>query len=156
MSFREKDITGRSFCVAFVAGAGLVQTLPALPGASILLLAVAATAAACAVCMRARHPGLRILAALALGFSAGLLNAAVQAQLRMDDALADMHQDEVSRLVVRVVALPEGDAQRQRFLASISFAPIDALGLSRKCCPRNARDAFLIRFFTRSGALVAD
>ncbi|SIT29689.1 DNA internalization-related competence protein ComEC/Rec2 [Achromobacter sp. MFA1 R4] len=119
MSFREKDITGRSFCVAFVAGAGLVQTLPALPGALILLLAVAAAAAACAVCMRARHPGLRILAALALGFSAGLLNAAVQAQLRMDDALADMHQDEVSRLVVRVAALPEGDAQRQRFLAEL-------------------------------------
>ncbi|WP_312428375.1 DNA internalization-related competence protein ComEC/Rec2 [Achromobacter sp.] len=106
-------------CLAFVAGAGLVQVLPALPGPVVLWLVAASGAAACAGWSRAGHPVVRILAALALGFCAGFLNAALQAQHRLDDALADAHQDEVSRLTLRVVELPDGDAQRQRFLAEL-------------------------------------
>ncbi|EHK67558.1 DNA internalization-related competence protein ComEC/Rec2 [Achromobacter arsenitoxydans SY8] len=59
------------------------------------------------------------MAALVLGLSVGVINAALQAQHRLNDALADAHQDQVSRLVVRVAELPDGDAQRQRFLAEL-------------------------------------
>ncbi|WP_313623018.1 DNA internalization-related competence protein ComEC/Rec2 [Achromobacter sp.] len=116
---QESVITGRSFCLAFVAGAGVVQVLPSLPNALLLWTAAAAGAVACAAWSRARHPVLRILAALTLGFSVGFINASLQAQHRLDDALADAHQDEVSRLVVRVAELPDGDAQRQRFMAEL-------------------------------------
>ncbi|MEN4918911.1 DNA internalization-related competence protein ComEC/Rec2 [Achromobacter spanius] len=91
--------------------------LPALPGPLLLWLLAATAAVGCAAWSRAGHPVVRLLAALTLGFSAGFLNAALQAQHRLDDALADAHQDEVSRLVLRVAELPDGDAQRQRFLA---------------------------------------
>lgn len=102
-----------------MAGAGLVQMSPSLPGPLVLWLLAAVGAASCAAWARARHPCLRVLAALALGSCAGLGNAALQAQHRLDDALADEHQDQVSRLVVRVVGLPDGDANRLRFLAEL-------------------------------------
>lgn len=102
-----------------MAGAGLVQVLPALPGPEALWLVACAGGVACAGWARAGRHGMRALAALALGFAFGFINAALQAQHRLDDALADLHQDEISRLVLRVIALPDGDAQRQRFLAEL-------------------------------------
>ncbi|MGE8640682.1 MAG: hypothetical protein ACN6PR_18655, partial [Achromobacter sp.] len=51
---------------------------------------------------RCRHDALRIACALTLGLCTGTLNASLQAQYRLDDALADLHQDQVSRLIVRV------------------------------------------------------
>ncbi|MBD3814866.1 MAG: DNA internalization-related competence protein ComEC/Rec2, partial [Halothiobacillus sp.] len=86
--------------------------LPSLPGSIGLWLAAAGAAASCAVWVRVGNFQWRVLAALALGLSAGVLNAALQAQQRLDDGLADAHQDQVSRLVLRVAALPDGDAKR--------------------------------------------
>lgn len=120
LPFWETAITGRSFCLAFVAGAGLVQMLPSLPAPLVLWLTAAVGAASCVSLVRVRNPLVRVLAALALGLSAGLVNAAMQAQYRLDDALADAHQDQVSRLELRVAGLPDGDAKRQRFLAELN------------------------------------
>lgn len=91
--------------------------LPALPGPATLWLTGVAAAIACVCWARGSHQACRVLAALTLGFACGFLNAALQAQHRLADALADAHQDEVSRLVLRVAELPDGDGQRQRFLA---------------------------------------
>ncbi len=93
--------------------------LPSLPGSIGLWLAAAGGAVSCAVWVRVGNSQWRVLTALALGLSAGFLNAALQAQQRLDDGLADAHQDQVSRLVLRVAALPDGDAKRQRFLAEV-------------------------------------
>lgn len=115
-SFQETDINGRLFCLAFVAGAGGVQLLPALPGVA----AYAAAAGACIVALVAwrRWPGraIGLCSAASVGLCLGALNAAAQAQLRLDDALADEHQNEVARLVLRVAELPDGDARGQRFV----------------------------------------
>lgn len=92
---------------------------PRLPSALVLWLLAAIGVASCVAWARTRHPLSRVLAALALGACAGLVNAALQAQHRLNDALADEHQDQVSRLVVRVVGLPDGDANRLRFLAEL-------------------------------------
>ncbi|CAB3875660.1 ComE operon protein 3 [Achromobacter animicus] len=120
MGFREADINGRSFCLAFVAGAAWVQILPALPPAYALWILACGCAGALWFTSGATRPLAATGAAVIAGLLAGVLNAALQAQHRLDDALADVHQDEVSRLVLRVVALPDGDAQRQRFLAELA------------------------------------
>ncbi|QVQ27626.1 DNA internalization-related competence protein ComEC/Rec2 [Achromobacter deleyi] len=96
-----------------------MQVQPALPGPAVLWLAAAAGGVAWVCWTRASHEFTGIPAALALGFSVGFINAALQAQYRLDNALADAHQDEVSRLVLRVAGLPDGDAQRQRFVAEL-------------------------------------
>ncbi|WP_313379555.1 ComEC/Rec2 family competence protein, partial [Achromobacter insolitus] len=70
--------------------------------------------------LRLQRRILRLLASLTLGFCAGLLNASVLAQFRLDDALSDEHQDAVSRLVVRVAGLPQGDSRGQRFVAELA------------------------------------
>lgn len=70
--------------------------------------------------LRLQRRILRLLASLTLGLCAGLLNASVLAQFRLDDALSDEHQDAVSRLVVRVAGLPQGDARGQRFVAELA------------------------------------
>lgn len=118
--FQEKAITGRSFCLAFVAGAGLVQMMPSLPEPLALWLMAATGAASCVALLRVKNPSVRVLAALASGLSIGLINAALQAQHRLDDALADANQDQVSRLELRVAELPDGDAKRLRFLAEVN------------------------------------
>ncbi|WP_332014173.1 ComEC/Rec2 family competence protein, partial [Achromobacter sp.] len=105
--------------MAFVAGAGLVQLWPRLPGAGATWLLAGTCLFASVIGMRLRHGAARLLAALALGLCAGLLNASLQAQARLDDALSDAHQDAVSRLVLRVAGLPDGDARSQRFLAEL-------------------------------------
>ncbi|WP_438861024.1 DNA internalization-related competence protein ComEC/Rec2 [Achromobacter animicus] len=113
-------MNGRSFCLAFVAGAAWVQILPALPPAYALWILACGCAGALLFTAGATRPLTATGAAVMAGLLAGVLNAALQAQHRLDDALADVHQDEVSRLVLRVVALPDGDAQRQRFLAELA------------------------------------
>ena len=114
--FQETDINGRLFCLAFVAGAGAVQCLPVLPGVA----AYGAAAGACTLALLAcrRWPGrlMGLCMALTLGLCLGAINAAAQAQLRLNDALADEHQNEVARLVLRVAELPDGDARGQRFV----------------------------------------
>lgn len=93
--------------------------LPSLPDTFVLWLVAAGGAASCFVWARAGNRSCRVVASLGLGLSAGLINATLQAQQRLDDGLADAHQDQVSRLVLRVAALPDGDAKRQRFLAEV-------------------------------------
>lgn len=105
--------------MAFVAGAGLIQLCPRLPGAGATWLLAGACLLAPAVGMRLRHRAGRLLAALTLGLCAGLLNASLQAQSRLDDRLSDAHQDAVSRLALRVAELPDGDVRSQRFLAEL-------------------------------------
>lgn len=113
--FQETDIKGRLFCLAVVAGAGMVQWLPTLPGAAFY----ASAGAACVLVPLAvgRWPGRAagVLAAVVVGLLVGALDAAAQAQLRLNDALADEHQNAVARLVLRVAELPDGDARGVRF-----------------------------------------
>ena len=103
-----------------MGGAGLVQTLPSLPEPLALWLMAALGTVSCAAFGRVSNALVRVLAALALGLSIGLINATLQAQHRLDDALADAHQDQVSRLELRVAGLPDGDAKRQRFVAELN------------------------------------
>ncbi|WP_454674515.1 DNA internalization-related competence protein ComEC/Rec2 [Achromobacter pestifer] len=103
-----------------VGGAALVQCLPALPGFLPLSLVAGLGGLALFFCVRGRHDVVRLFAALILGVCAGALNASVQAHFRLDDALADLHQDQVSRLMVRVAELPDGDDQHQRFVAELA------------------------------------
>lgn len=124
-SFQETDINGRLFCLAFVAGAGAVQCLPALPGAGAYVAAAGACVAALAAWRRWPGRVMGLGAALMLGLCLGAINAAAQAQWRLDDALADEHQNEVARLVLRVAELPDGDARGQRFVGE-QVAPATA------------------------------
>ncbi|MGS1010831.1 DNA internalization-related competence protein ComEC/Rec2 [Achromobacter anxifer] len=102
-----------------MAGAGLVQLWPRLPGAGATWLLAGACLLALAVGLRPRHRAARVLGNLMLGLCAGLLNASLQAQVRLDDALSDEHQDAVSRLALRVASLPDGDERSRRFLAEL-------------------------------------
>nr|WP_253827177.1 DNA internalization-related competence protein ComEC/Rec2 [Achromobacter ruhlandii] len=114
---QETDIKGRIFCLAVVAGAGAVQGLAVLPGVGFYIGA----GAACALVPLAarRWPGrlAGVMAPLLLGLLVGALDAAWQAQRRLDDALADVHQNAVARLALRVVELPDDDARGVRFTA---------------------------------------
>lgn len=105
--------------MAFVAGAGLVQISAQVPAAGVQWVLAGICLFAFVLRPRMCRGVARPLAALALGACAGLLNAALQAQLRLDDALSDEHQDAVSRLALRVASLPAGDERSQRFLAEL-------------------------------------
>ncbi|WP_324613786.1 DUF4131 domain-containing protein, partial [Achromobacter xylosoxidans] len=100
-----------------VAGAGAVQSLAVLPGTALRLVAGAACLLLAWVARRWRKGAAGVLAVLAAGLLAGALNAMVRAQWRLDDALADEHQDAVARLVLRVAELPDADARGVRFTA---------------------------------------
>lgn len=87
----------------------------------MLLLLAAGLGVLASVCWaRLRQDAVRIAAAMVLGLCAGTLNASLQAGYRLDDALADAHQDQVSRLIVRVAELPDGDDRHQRFVAELA------------------------------------
>ena len=111
---------GRLFCLAFVAGAALTQTLAALPSAGQRWGLLGLCALAAAGLRRCADARAKAGAALALGLCAGLLNAGMQAQGRLGDALADAHHDAVSRLALRIAELPGGDARGQRFVAELA------------------------------------
>ena len=116
----EKSIVGRLFLLAIVAGTATVQHLPALPEPGAWLLAWLLAALACAAVLLLRGRGwnrARRVAATWLGLSLGIACAVWQAQERLADALAARHHDAVSRLVVRVADLPQGDGSQWRFLA---------------------------------------
>lgn len=70
--------------------------------------------------VRGRRGASRIFSALVLGLCAGTLDASLQARHRLDDALADAHQDQVSRLILRVAELPDGDERHRRFVAELA------------------------------------
>ena len=54
---------------------------------------------------------------LLAGLSAGSFDTCLQGRLRLSDALADVHHDQVARLQVRVLTLPQDDGGGRRFLA---------------------------------------
>lgn len=106
-----------------MAGAAGVQCLPALPGFFSLLLITGSGAVACVVWVRCRGDTVRIFCSLLLGLSSSTLNASVQAHVRLNDALSDLHQDQVSRLILRVAELPDGDDRHQRFVGELAEPP---------------------------------
>lgn len=113
--FAEAKIVGRLFLLGLVAGTAVVQHLPALPQAGwpwAALLPCGAVAA----WHRRRGPA-RGLAAALLGLGLGAAWAIWQGQARLDDGLDPVHHDAVTRLVVRIADLPQGDAGGSRFMA---------------------------------------
>jgi len=106
--------------LGIVAGASAVQTLPALPpprGLPAAALAVALGLALLARWRSSRRRVARRVAAALLGACAGAIPAIWQAQALLDDSLAWVHHDAVSRLQVRIASLPQGDGRHWRFLA---------------------------------------
>ncbi|CAM4052778.1 ComE operon protein 3 [Bordetella tumulicola] len=118
-----------------MAGSGWVQTLSVLPRQRWLALdALAIVTTVIVLCGTLRHvyrpvgmPSrwstvLRIagcIAAAVFGIYVGVVSAIWQAQRRLDDGLADRHHDVVSRLVVRIADLPQGDAKHRRFMVEL-------------------------------------
>jgi len=105
-----------------VAGAAIVQGLPALPRVGWLCAAALAALPCMALPARRRWPPRRAVsqaAAAVLGLCTGAACATWQAQARLADSLAAAHHDAVSRLVVRIASLPQGDGQYWRFLAEL-------------------------------------
>lgn len=62
---------------------------------------------------------LRLWLGLMLGTVLGTSSAMWQAQRRLDDSLAWEHHDTVSRLIVRIADLAQGDRGRSRFLVDV-------------------------------------
>ncbi|WP_434648421.1 DNA internalization-related competence protein ComEC/Rec2 [Achromobacter piechaudii] len=106
--------------MSFVAGAAWVQCYAVLPGALGLVGIAIAGVVAGAGWTRSVGGCCRIVCALMLGLCAGIFNACLQAHLRLDDALVDLHQDQVSRLILRVAELPDGDERHHRFVAELA------------------------------------
>ncbi|MBV7485674.1 DNA internalization-related competence protein ComEC/Rec2 [Bordetella sp. BOR01] len=92
--------------------------MPALPQAGWWLPWAAALLPAGLAAWHGRRRGpVRHWAATWLGFGLGVAWAVWQGQVRLDDGLASNHHDVVSRLAVRVIDLPQGDASQWRFMA---------------------------------------
>lgn len=99
-----------------MAGAGAVQGLAALPGAGFYLSAGVACALLPLAARRWRGRAAGLLVCLVAGLLIGAVNAAMQAQWRLNDALADVHQNAVARLALRVAELPDDDGGGVRFV----------------------------------------
>ena len=99
-----------------MAGAGAVQGLAALPGAGFYLSAGVACALLPVAARRWRGRVAGLLVWLIAGLLIGAANAAMQAQWRLNDALADVHQNAVARLALRVAELPDDDGGGVRFV----------------------------------------
>ncbi|MEI2415070.1 DNA internalization-related competence protein ComEC/Rec2 [Orrella sp. JC864] len=103
----------------FVAGCALVQTLGRLPAPGPWLAFAAGLAG---VCCGVRARELRGAALLGMGVSLGLAWAAWQAQARLADALPEDDAGRVSRVLVQVASLPQGDDYESRFQARVLHA----------------------------------
>lgn len=86
----------------------------------MLALLAAMALIAWRITIRCRRAIVRVVAAFAFGLSAGAVNASLQAHVRLHDALADRHQDQVSRLILRVAELPDGDGRHHRFIGELA------------------------------------
>ncbi len=107
---------GRLVCVAFVAGATVLHQVARLPEPWTMVLLALACAMLCGVygCMGRRTGwviGLLVMASAIAGFT----YAGWRAQWRLDDVLACVHRDQVTRLTVRVNGLPTGTEQARTF-----------------------------------------
>lgn len=123
---------GRLALAAFSVGVAAVHTQTQLPSGawlwgigSFAVLCSVAAALATRVCMKSaaslvtattRQPqAFLILCVVSAALSLGFMYASLRAQWRFDDALACHHQGHVTRLNIRVVGLPTGNAQARRF-----------------------------------------
>lgn len=61
----------------------------------------------------------RLACLLLAGLSAGSFDTCLQGRLRLADVLADVHHDQVTRLQIRVLTLPQDDDGGRRFLAEV-------------------------------------
>jgi competence protein ComEC len=134
----EATIKGRVFLVGIIAGSGAVQCFAALPAlrwvvavgcaSALLFLGLLALA-------KRRHAGELVskserravfagrivmgATAVVVGVCVGASVAVWRAQLRMDDPLAWAHHDVVSRLVVRIADLPQGEGSHYRLVVDV-------------------------------------
>ncbi|WP_238891046.1 DNA internalization-related competence protein ComEC/Rec2 [Achromobacter insuavis] len=90
--------------------------MAALPGAGFYLSAGVACALLPWAARRWRGQVAGLLVWLIAGLLIGAANAAMQAQWRLNDALADVHQNAVARLALRVAELPDDDGGGVRFV----------------------------------------
>ncbi|QQB38243.1 DNA internalization-related competence protein ComEC/Rec2 [Achromobacter deleyi] len=90
--------------------------MAALPGAGFYLSAGVACALLPLAARRWRGRVAGLLVCLVAGLMIGAVNAAMQAQWRLNDALADVHQNAVARLALRVAELPDDDGGGVRFV----------------------------------------
>ncbi len=111
----------RATFLSFVAGCALVQTLGTLPDThAIVALAVLGVLLALALCSHLAAPAwTRVAISLALGLTLGLAWAASQAQLRLADSLPEADVGRVSRVLLQVSGLPQGDDYESRFEATV-------------------------------------
>ncbi|ARP94555.1 DNA internalization-related competence protein ComEC/Rec2 [Bordetella genomosp. 13] len=98
-------------------GSAAIHTLARLPACAWLWAAASAALVSIAGAFVWRHRAGRLSCVAAAGLLAGMANAGLQAQARLHDALADAHNDQVTRLTVLVVSLPRDDAGQRRFVA---------------------------------------
>ncbi|MGP1615780.1 MAG: ComEC/Rec2 family competence protein, partial [Pollutimonas bauzanensis] len=112
-------MTGRICLLAFVAATGAAHGLPYLPDhvvwAGALALAVLASIAVFSLAGRHRW---HVLLPLWAGI-AGLLVAVARAEHRLADSLDSANENRVSRVVLRVAALPRLDPDSRQFEAEV-------------------------------------
>lgn len=120
---------GRMCMLGVVAATAAVQCLPALPADGVLLAAGTGVPLLAASLLRAgRHAsdGLPGLVWRGLGIVGCVLLAAAwslwQAQARLDDGLSAEHDDQVSRVVLRVAELVREAPDSRRFAAQVLSA----------------------------------
>lgn len=108
--------------IALVGAVGWVQTLPALPGsgarAALAAGALSTLVAAFAGGFRKRRElsGLLLSVGAACG---GALYAMERAEMRLDNGLPSLHQNQVARLVLQVASLPQETVDGVRFDADV-------------------------------------
>src|SRR5690606_5821157 len=138
----EPAITGRGPLVAVIAGSGTIQSLQAVPHPS--QAGRGGGVATCARALRgwrrrggdadgamparrrrwafAAHVAMGLIA-FVMGASLGASSAIWRAQLRLHEALSWAHHDKVSRLVVRIVDLPQEEGSHYRFVVDLAQPP---------------------------------
>ncbi|WP_196801366.1 DNA internalization-related competence protein ComEC/Rec2 [Bordetella sp. FB-8] len=93
-----------------------MAALPGTPGLAALACAVAALAA---LQRTSRAQSIRLVCLLLAGLLAGSLDTCLQGRLRLADALADAYHDQIVRLQVRVLTMPQDDDGGRRFMAEV-------------------------------------
>jgi len=121
---------GRASLLAVVAATALVQRLPALPGRAAWVALAAGTMFLAALLLALRkttaspnwRSGLRGNACVLLCFLLALGWALWRAEVRLQDALAPEHDDQVSRVTLRVTQLVRQTPTSRRFVAQVLSA----------------------------------
>ncbi|PLC52629.1 hypothetical protein CR155_17740 [Pollutimonas nitritireducens] len=112
-------MTGRICLLAFVAATGAVQLLPYLPGRALWLNALGG-AAALSFSVYLLAPAIRWRVLLPMWAAlAGLLITVARAEHRLADELAPINENQVSRVVLRIAALPKSSNDSRQFEAQV-------------------------------------